>query len=120
MQTTRAIVSLIFRVVLLGVAVPILLNDFPGYMLPSHVLTDWAVVTALDGLAVAAPLASWRKLALLGGVLAAGAHYYFLHHVPMLDMAYVLLAIGLVLSPASGRKAADPRRGRLASSARVS
>jgi hypothetical protein len=103
MQTTRAIVSLIFRVVLLGIAVPVLLSDFPGHMMPSHVMTDWATITAADALAVAAPLLRWRKLALLAGILTAGAHYYFRHHAPVLDMVYVLLAIGLVLAPASGR-----------------
>jgi hypothetical protein len=118
MQTTRAIASLIFRVVLLGIAVPVLLSDFPGHMLPSRIMTDWATITALDALSVVAPLARWRKMALLAGILVAGAHYYFRHHVPVLDVGYVLLAIGLVLLPASGRATGDGRRSGFAPSSR--
>lgn len=119
MQTARAIVSLIFRVVLLAIAVPVLLGDFPNYSMPSRILTDWAAVTAVDALAVFAPLARWRKLGLLAGALALGIHYFSRHEVLVWDVTYLLGAIGLVLLPASGRQAKGRRVG-FASSSRAS
>jgi hypothetical protein len=103
MQTFRAIASLICRVVLLGIALPVLLGDFPNYRFPSHFATEWAVVTGCDALALLAPLARPRKIAFLAGVAAVGAHYFYQHLVPTWDMAYMAMAILLVLLPASGR-----------------
>ena len=61
---------------------------------------------ACDALAVLAPLLRWRKLAFLAGLLALSAHYYFARrYVPMWDMAYMGVAIVLVLLPASNRVA---------------
>jgi len=110
MQTLRVIASLICRVVLLGVAVPVLLGDFPNYRIPSRFPTDWTVVMACDALAVLAPLARPRMVAFLAGVAALGAHYYFHHLVPTWDIAYMALAILLVLLPASGRGDGKPKR----------
>jgi hypothetical protein len=103
-QTFRAIVSLILRVALLGIAVPVLLGDFPEFRLPSRFTTEWTAVMACDLLAVFAPLAPTRKLAFLGGAAALGAHYYYKHDVPVFDMAYLGVAIVFVLLPNSGRK----------------
>jgi hypothetical protein len=110
MQTFRAIASMICRVVLLGIAVPVLLSDFPNGKFPSRFATAWAVIAVCDALAVVAPLARPRKVAFLAGVAAVGAHYYFRHLVPTWDMAYMAMAILLVLMPASGRNTAKPRR----------
>jgi hypothetical protein len=120
MQTTRAIVSLILRVTLLGLAVPVLLGDFPGYMAPSRIMTDWATLAALDTMAVLAPLARWRKFALLAGLAAVGAHYYLRHEMPVWDMGYLLLAIVFVLLPPSGRVPPGKLRPSLAPGSRIS
>lgn len=120
MQTTRAIVSLVIRFTLLGIALPVLLRDFPGYMLPSRIMTDWATLTAVDALAMLAPLGRWRKYSLLGGVAAVSAHYFFRHQVPVLDMGYLVLAIFLVLLPESGRAEAGKKRPSLAPQSRIS
>jgi len=119
MQTTRAIVSLILRVTLLGLAVPVLLGDFPGYTMPSRIITDWAALAALDTLAVLAPVARWRKFALLAGLATVGAHYYLRHEAPVYDMGYLLLAIVFLLLPPSGRSQPGKRRPSLAPRARV-
>lgn len=119
MQTARAIASLILRVTLLGIAIPVLLQDFPNHMLPSRILTDWAAITAVDVLAVLAPLGRWRKYSLLAGVMAVAMHYFLQHHAPVLDMAYLLLTILFVLLPMSGREH-GPRRPSLAPRSRFS
>ena len=119
MQTVRAVVSLIARVMLLGIALPVLLGDFPGGMLPSRIMTDWATLAAVDALAVMAPLMRWRKCALLAGVAALGGHFYFRHRAPVWDMLYMLIAIVFVLLPDSGRAQVTGKRvGRLAASRR--
>lgn len=104
-QTLRAIFSLICRVVLLGIAVPVLLGDFPQHSMPSRITPEWSMPAACDALAVLAPLLRWRKLAFLAGVAALSAHYYYARrYVPVWDMAYMGVAIVLVLLPASGRE----------------
>ena len=103
MQTSRAIVSLICRVVLLGIAVPVLLRHFPNYKLPYRFPTDWIVVTVCDALAVVAPLLRVRNVAFLAGAAALGAHYYYRHFVPVWDLVYMAVAIIFVLLPSSGR-----------------
>jgi len=97
-------VSLLCRVALLAIAVPVLMRDFPGYMMPDRITQDWSLPTACDVLAVVAPLMRWRKLAFLAGLLALGAHYYYdRRYVPVWDLAYMGVAIVLVLLPSSGR-----------------
>ncbi len=118
MQTARAIVSLILRVTLLGIAVPVLLRDFPNLMFPSRIMTDWATITAVDAVAVLAPLGRWRKYALLAGAAAVGVHHFLRHRVPVLDMAYLVLAIFFVLLPESGRAHVGKKRPSLAPQAR--
>ncbi len=108
-QTFRVIVSLICRVVLLGIAVPVLLRHFPNYKLPYRYPTDWIIVTVCDAMAVAAPLLRSRKLAFLAGAAAMGAHYYYRHFVPVLDLAYVAVAIVFVLLPTSMRRIGKKR-----------
>jgi hypothetical protein len=103
MQTFRAIMSLICRVVLFGIAVPLLLADFPNYKLPYRFPPEWTVVTVCDGLAVIAPLLRWRKFAFLAGAAALGAHYYYRHLTPLWELAYMGVAIVFVLLPSSGR-----------------
>jgi len=88
-QTLRAIYSLICRVVLLGIALPVLLADFPNYMMPSRVTQDWSMLVTCDALALLVPLLRWRKMAFLAGALALGVHYYFRHLVPTWDLAYM-------------------------------
>ena len=109
LQTFRVIVSLILRVVLVGIALPLLLRHFPNYKLPYRYPTDWVIVTVCDALAVVAPLLRSRKLAFLAGAAALGAHYYYQHFVPVWDLAYMGVAIVLVLLPMSGRKTEKPR-----------
>jgi len=103
MQTLRAILSLVFRVVLLGIAVPVLLGDFPNYKIPYRMPPEWTVVTVCDVLTVVAPLLSPRRLAFLAGAAALGAHYYFRHYVPTWDLAYMGVALVFVMLPSSGR-----------------
>ncbi len=112
LQTFRVIVSLILRVALVGIAVPVLLHHFPEYKLPYRYTTDWSVVVICDLLAVVAPLLSVRKLTFLAGAAAVGAHYYYQHSVPMLDFAYLGLAIVFVLLPTSGRDKVEKQRPR--------
>ncbi|MGB9029480.1 MAG: hypothetical protein WCC27_05090 [Acidobacteriaceae bacterium] len=104
-QTLRAVCSVICRVVLLGIALPVLLADFPNYMLPSRITQDWSMLVTCDALALLAPLLRWRKMAFLAGVLALGLHYYFRKIVPTWDMAYMGVAILFVLLPGSNRAA---------------
>ncbi|MGD0367970.1 MAG: hypothetical protein ABSA94_10985 [Acidobacteriaceae bacterium] len=108
-QTLRAVSSVICRVVLLGIALPVLLADFPDYVLPSRLTQDWSMLVTCDALALLAPLLRWRKLAFLAGVLALGVHYYFRHYVPTLDMAYMGVAIVFVLLPGSNRASVKKR-----------
>ncbi|HUB19125.1 MAG TPA: hypothetical protein VL990_10845 [Acidobacteriaceae bacterium] len=104
-QTARAILSLVCRVVLLGIAVPLLLMDFPSYRLPHRYTTEWLVPTICDLLTVIAPMMRTRKLALVAGAAAMGAHYYYdRQYVPMWNLAYMAVAIVFLLLPASGRK----------------
>jgi uncharacterized SAM-binding protein YcdF (DUF218 family) len=103
-QTFRVIVSLICRVALLAIAVPVLLRHFPDYKLPYRYPTDWIVVTVCDTAAVVAPLMRSRKLAFLAGAAAMGAHYYYRHFVPVGDLVYMGVAILFVLQPSSERK----------------
>jgi hypothetical protein len=104
MQTFWASLSLILRVVLLGIALPLLLGDFPGYSVPRHPSQEWILLTGCDALAVAAPLIRWRKVTFLAGVATLGTHYFYHPHaVPVWDLAYVGVAIVLTLMPASGR-----------------
>lgn len=103
MQTLWVILSLICRVVLLGLSLPVLLDNFPNYTLPGRVTQDWSLVVLGDVLALVAPLLSWRKTAFLAGILALGAHYYFRHIVPTPDLAYMGVAILFVLLPSSSR-----------------
>jgi hypothetical protein len=110
MQTFRAIASLMCRVVLLGIAAPVLLSDFPNYRIPSRFATDWTVIVVCDALAVLAPLARPRKIAFLAAAAVLGAHYYFRHLVPTWDIAYIAMAILLVLLPASGRTDGKKKR----------
>jgi hypothetical protein len=110
LQTMRVIVSLILRVVLLGIALPLLLKDFPNYKLPYRFPTDWTIMTVCDALMVFAPLMRTRKLAFLAGAAAMGAHYYYRHFVPLWDMAYLGVAIVFVLLPLSGRKTGKEKR----------
>ncbi len=84
-QTFRVIVSLICRVVLVAIALPVLLRHFPNYKLPYRYPTDWIIVVVCDALAVVAPLLRSRKLAFLAGAAAMGAHYYYQHFVPFGD-----------------------------------
>ena len=102
-QTFRVIVSLICRVVLLAIAVPVLLRHFPNYKLPYRYPTDWVVVTVCDALAVVAPLMRWRKLPFLAGAAALTAHYFYRHFVPVGDLVYMGVAILFVLQPSSMR-----------------
>lgn len=111
MQTFWAIVSLIFRVALLGIAVPILLGSFPNYSYPRNPSQEWLILTGLAVLAVVAPLLKTRKLAFLAGVLGLGARYYYHpHSIPALELAYMGVAIVLVLLPVSGRSAEMVKR----------
>jgi len=111
MQTFWAIASLILRVVLLGIAVPLLLSDFPNFSAPRHPGQEWLFLTGCDALAVVAPLVRFRKFAFLAGVAALGVHYYYHpHSIPTWDLAYMGIAIILALLPASGRKAETVRR----------
>lgn len=103
-QTFRVIVSLICRVTLLAIALPVLLRQFPDYRLPYRYPTDWVIVTVCDALAVGAPLMRWRKMAFLAGAAAMGAHYYYRHFVPVGDLVYMGVAILFVLQPSSERK----------------
>jgi hypothetical protein len=103
MQTSRAIVSLICRVVLLGIAVPMLLRHFPNYKVPYRLPTEWVVLTVCDAFAVLAPLLRTRKLAFLAGAATLGGNYYFRHYEPIWDLAYMAVAIVFVLLPSSGR-----------------
>jgi hypothetical protein len=107
-QTARAIASLICRVVLVAIALPVLLRHFPGHKLPYRYTTDWIVVVVCDTLAVVAPLLRIRKLAFLAGAAAMGAHYYYRHIVPVWDLVYMAIAIVFVLLPASGRSIGKP------------
>src|ERR1700691_117657 len=111
MQTFWAIASLILRVVLLGIAVPLLLGDFPNYSAPRHPGQEWLFLTGCDALAVVAPLVRFRKFAFLAGVAALGVHHYY-HppSIPTWDLAYMGFAIILALLPASGRKTDTVRR----------
>lgn len=109
LQTFRVIVSLILRVALVGIAAPVLLHHFPEYKLPYRYTTDWTVVVTCDLLAVVAPLLQVRKLTFLAAAAAMGAHYYYQHSVPMLDLAYMAVAIVLVLLPISGRRVEKQR-----------
>jgi hypothetical protein len=104
LQTFRVIVSLILRVVLIGLAVPVLLGHFPNFKLPYRYTTDWTVIVACDALAVVAPLLSVRKLAFLAGAAVLASHYYYQHSAPVWDLAYIAVAIVLVLLPVSGRE----------------
>jgi hypothetical protein len=106
LQTMRVIVSLILRVLLFGIALPVLLRHFPDYKLPYRFPTEWIVVVVCDTLAVVAPLMRTRKLAFLAGAAALGAHYYYHHFVPLWDLAYMGVAIIFVLLPGSGRTTA--------------
>jgi hypothetical protein len=108
-QTFRVIVSLICRVVLLGIAVPVLLRHFPNHKLPYRYPTDWVVVTVCDALAVVAPLMRSRKLPFLAAAAAMGAHYYYRHFVPMGDLMYMGVAILFVLQPSSMRRTGKER-----------
>jgi hypothetical protein len=103
LQTFRAAVSLICRVVLLGIAVPVLLGDFPNYKIPYRFTPEWTVVTVCDLLAVVAPLLRMRRLAFLAGAAALAAHFYFKRYVPTWDLAYMGLALVFVMLPTSGR-----------------
>ena len=102
-QTTRAIVSLICRVVLLGIALPVVVRHFPNFRLPYRYPTDWIVLTVCDTLAVVAPLMRSRKLAFFAGAAALGAHYYYRHFVPVWDLIYMAVAILFVLLPSTER-----------------
>lgn len=108
-QTMRAVCSVICRVVLLGIALPVLLADFPNYMMPSRVTQDWSMLVTCDALALLAPLLRWRKMAFLAGLLALGVHYYYRHLVPTWDLAYMGVVIVFVLLPGSNR--ASVKRG---------
>jgi hypothetical protein len=105
----RAVCSVICRVVLLGIALPVLLADFPNYMMPSRVTQDWSMLVTCDALALLAPLLRWRKMAFLAGLLALGVHYYYRHLVPTWDLAYMGVVIVFVLLPGSNR--ASVKRG---------
>lgn len=109
LQTMRVIVSLILRVVLVGIAVPLLLKDFPEYKIPYRFTTDWTVVTVCDAMAVFAPLIRTRKLAFVAGAAALVAHYYYRHYAPLWDMVYLGVAIVFVLLPMSGRQVEKQR-----------
>lgn len=110
MQTLSVAISLICRVVLVGLAAPVLLGDFPNYSLPSRILEDWAVLTGCDALAVVAPMLRWRKFALLAAMVVLGVHYYYRHIVGFLDLAYAGVALIFVLLPASGRATDEEKR----------
>lgn len=103
-QTLWAICSLICRVALLGIAIPVLLRHFPNYRLPHRFATDWIIMVAVDALAVLAPLMRNRKLAFVAAAAALGAHYFYRHFVPIGDLAYTGVAIVLVLLPSSRRR----------------
>lgn len=109
MQTILAVASLICRVVLLGLAVPVVLGDFPDYKLPYRFTPDWTTVVVCDLLAVVVPFVRWRKLTFLIAVAALGAHYYFRHIVPSWDLAYMGVAIVFVLLPSSERTDGKPK-----------
>lgn len=109
LQTFRVIVSLILRVAMVGLAVPVLLHHFPDYKLPYRYTTDWTVVVVCDVLAVVAPLVRVRKLTFLAGAAALGAHYFYQHTVQTWDLTYLTLAIVFVLLPGSGRQVEKPR-----------
>ncbi|MFY9747836.1 MAG: hypothetical protein WA891_01040 [Acidobacteriaceae bacterium] len=104
-QTLRAVYSVICRMALLGIALPVLLADFPNYLMPSRVTQDWSMLVTCDALALLAPLLRWRKMAFLAGLLALGLHYYFRKIVPTWDLAYMGVAILFVLLPGSNRVA---------------
>ncbi|MFP5228106.1 MAG: hypothetical protein ACLGXA_10785 [Acidobacteriota bacterium] len=104
-QTFRVIMSLLCRVALLAIALPVFLRHFPNYKPPHRYPTDWIIVTVCDGLAVAAPLMRLRKLAFLAGAAALAAHSYYRHFVPVWDLAYMAVAILFVLQPSSHRQA---------------
>jgi hypothetical protein len=112
MQTFRVVLSLICRVVLLGIAVPFLLGDFPNHKVPYRFPPEWIAVTSSDALTVIAPLVRWRKLAFLAGVAALGSHYYFQRSTPLWDLAYMGVAIVFVLLPSSGRGDGKKKRRR--------
>jgi len=106
MQTLWAILSLICRVALFGLAVPVLLGDFPGFHFPYNPSQEWWILTGCDALAVLMPVLRSRKLAFLAGVAALSSHYYYHRHsVPVWDLAYMAVAIVLLLVPSSGRVA---------------
>jgi hypothetical protein len=117
-QTLRAIYSLICRVVLLGIALPVLLADFPDYTMPSRFTQDWSMLVTCDALALLAPLLRWRKMAFLAGLLALGVHYYYRHLVPTWDLAYMGVVIVFVLLPTSNRASVKRGRGTRSSPAR--
>lgn len=110
MQTLSVVISLICRVVLVGLAAPVLLGDFPNYSLPSRMTQDWVAVTCCDALALVAPMLRWRKFALLAAMVVLGAHYYYRHIVGFLDLAYAGVALIFVLLPASGRATEEQKR----------
>ncbi len=112
LQTFRVIISLILRVAMVGIAVPVLLHHFPDFKLPYRYTTDWTVVVLCDVLTVVAPLLRIRKLTFLAGAAAIGAHYYYQHSVPFLDSAYVAMSIVFVLLPTSGRDKVGKERPR--------
>jgi hypothetical protein len=109
MQTIWAVASLICRVVLFGVAVPVLLSDFPNYKLPYRFPVDWTTLVVCDLLAVVVPFLRFRKLTFLIAAATLGAHYYFRHIVPTWDLAYMGVAIVFVLLPSSGRVEGKPK-----------
>jgi hypothetical protein len=104
METLSVILSMICRVALVGIAVPLLLGNFPGYTMPSRMTTDWAALAACDAFAVIAPLIRWRKASLLAGMLGLGVHYGYRHHAPVLGLAYMGVAIVLALLPKADRR----------------
>jgi len=111
MQTFWAIVSLIFRVALLGIAVPILLRRFPNFSYPRNPSQEWLALTACAVLAVVAPLLKTRKVTFLAGAAMIGVRYFYHpHFTPGLEMVYMGVAIVLVLLPASGRSAEQVKR----------
>jgi len=106
MQTLSVILSLICRVVLVGFA----LSGFWGHVsggIPGHISQEWGTIAACDLLAVLAPLTRWRNTALLAGLAAAGAHFWFRHSIEAWTLWYTGVAIVLVLLP---RYMLKPRR----------
>ncbi len=108
-QTYRVIISLICRVALLVIALPVLLRHFPNYKPPYRYPTDWVVMTVCDALTVAAPLVRTRKLPFFAGIAALAAHYFYRHFVPVGDLVYMGVAILFVLQPSSERQTARER-----------